>query len=98
MTLETEEQRGRNAQALLDDPLLSKALEAARREIIQMWEETPSRDAEAREWLWKLYQASKRFENILLGHIESGKVARANLAEKKSLMEHLRPVRGNYGH
>lgn len=92
MSEHDEETRGRNAQTLLDDPLLSKAMEASRREIIDAWEVAPSRDTDGREWLWKLYQASLRFEGILRGYIDSGRIAKANLKEGKSITERLRSV------
>jgi transposase len=91
-----EEQRlkGEKAKQLLNDPLLHEALQETRKEIIQMWEATPARDAEAREWLWKLHQASMKFENALRGYIDSGQVATEHLKHEKSFTDRLRGIYG----
>jgi len=87
-----DEKRGANAQALLDDPLLAKALEESKRQVLEMWENTPSRDKDGREWLWMLHQATLRVENILKGYIDNGRIAKANLKEGKTITERLRSV------
>lgn len=83
-----EETRGRNAQALLDDPLLAKALNECRQAIVMEWEST--RESEGREYLWRLHRASMKFEEILRGYIDSGKIAKANLKEGKSVTQRIR--------
>lgn len=89
MELQDQVERGRQARDLLDNHLLAKALKASKEEIIEMWESTPARDSEAREWLFKMYQASLRFEKVLLGYIDSGKIAQKDLKEK-TLAEKIR--------
>jgi hypothetical protein len=85
MTEHEEVFRGENAKRLLNDKLFKEALETVRKEILQKWEETPARDSDAREWLWKLHQASLRFEGIFKGYIDSGKIASDSLRHKESL-------------
>lgn len=87
-----DDQKGQNAQALLNDPLLQKALIAARAEIMSTWESAPSRDTDGREWLWMLHQASLRFEGILRGYIDTGKIAKANLKPDKPIMQRIRSI------
>jgi hypothetical protein len=55
-------------------------------EIIAAWSETPARDAEAREWVWRQYKATEKFEGLLRAYIETGKF------ERKSLEMKQRPV------
>ena len=78
-----EIERGRQAQELLNNPLLDEAMKRCREELMQAWENTPARDADAREWLWKLNQASIRFEGILKGYVDTGKIAKNALKEKE---------------
>ena len=87
-----DEKRGENAQNLLNDPLLRKALDGSRATILEAWQATPIRDNEGREYLWKLHQASLRFEEILFGWIQNGEIAKANLKEGKSVTQRIRSV------
>jgi hypothetical protein len=71
------ERRGESAKALLDDPLLNKALKAVRTAVIEEWADT--RQEEGREYLWRLHRASVKFEEVLLGYIQEGEIVKANL-------------------
>ena len=85
-------QDGEIAQSFLDDPLFRKAMDAARHDIMDAWEATPARDVDAREFLWKLQQASLRFEGILKGYVDTGKVAKANLKENNTIARKVRSI------
>lgn len=84
--------RGVQAKDLLDNPLLAEALSEAKRQIVEMWENTPSRDSDGREWLWLLHQSALRFEGVLKGYIDTGKIAKANLPKTKSLKQRMKSV------
>ena len=84
--------RGERAKQLLKDPLVKEALETCKQQILTAWEASPARDVEAREWLWKLYQASMRFEEVFKGFIDSGKIAEAELKHKQSMKDRIRAV------
>jgi hypothetical protein len=94
MNLEEQRLKGDRAKRLLNDDLLQEALQETRKEIISMWEATPARDTEAREWLWKLHQASMKFEDALRGYIDTGKVATEHLKQEKSFTDRLRGIYG----
>jgi len=83
-----DEQRGQNAKALLDDPLLQKALDASRLAIVDEWADT--REEKGREYLWMLHRASVKFEEILFGWIQAGEIAKANLKPEKTFREKLK--------
>ena len=87
MTPEETIRRAGNAQQLMEDPLLIETLSMIEREIIEQWEACPARDVEGREFLWKYYKTAKKFRAILLGAIESGKIAAHGLREKSSFVE-----------
>lgn len=71
--------RAEHARRLLDDELLSEALAAIEQEIRGQWIHCPARDKEGKEALWQLAKTADKFKALLLGHIETGKLARINL-------------------
>lgn len=88
MKLVEEQTRGRRAQDLLDNEVLTDALDAIESEVVTMWADCPSRDTEGKEALWQLMKTSKKFRAILLGYIKTGSMATENLKrfeEKRGL-------------
>jgi hypothetical protein len=85
-----EQHRGQRAQALLEDELLGATLDAIEAEVIKQWEQCPARDAEGKEALWQLYKTSKKFRGVLLGYVETGKLA----TEKLKRFDEPRGLRG----
>lgn len=74
-----EQERGWKAQELIDNELLNNALSAIEEEVVKQWEACPARDAEGKEALWQLYKTSKKFRSLLLGYVQTGKLATDNL-------------------
>lgn len=91
------ESRARQAQRLLDDPLLKEAFEAAEAEYIKQWRSSPVRDTEGREHLYVMLRSLERVK----GHLESlaatGKLIDAQREQQKeqsrlkSLMSRFQP-------
>lgn len=79
MTPEQEIERGREAAELAASPLLDAALTAIESEIVAQWEQCPARDTEAKEAFWQLMKTSKKFRRLLMGYIDTGKLAADNL-------------------
>lgn len=77
--LHDEQTRGWKAQELIDNELLQQALTAIESEVIAQWEVCPARDAEGKEALWQLYKTSKKFRSLLVGYVQTGKLAADNL-------------------
>ena len=77
------------AQELLDNPLLSEALDAWDKEITDAWKNSPLRDAEGREKLRLMLEAAKTFKAHLLKTVETGKIIRAR---QPSFAERLKSV------
>ena len=73
---------------LLDSEVLKEALAAIEGAVIEQWEACPARDAEGKEALWQLYKTSKKFRGLLLGYVETGKLAadRIRLQKERGLM------------
>ena len=85
MSPDEEVIRGHKAAQVLDNELVKEAFEEVRKHILKVWESTPARDVEGREWTFKLFQASLKFEEIFKGYIDTGKVA-ADKIKQQSLL------------
>jgi Arc/MetJ-type ribon-helix-helix transcriptional regulator len=71
--------RGQEAARLLESDVMREALQALESEIVAQWEQCPARDKEGKEALWQLLKTKRKFERLLLGYVETGKLARENL-------------------
>lgn len=82
----SEIDRGRTALSLTENELLSEALEAIDKEVMEQWIACPARDKEGKEALWQLIKTSRKFRSILTGYIDTGKLATEQLKrfEKES--------------
>jgi hypothetical protein len=86
-------ERGRRAQELLDNELLTQALDAIDREVFDAWANAPALNAAEREALWQHIRACRNFRAVLLGYIQTGKLAAdtlRRLEEKLNLMQRIR--------
>lgn len=84
-----DQTRGEYALTLLENELLKEALSAIKAEVVDQWANCPARDAEGKEALWQLMKTAQKFENILRGYIETGKLAKEQMArfEKESKLK-----------
>lgn len=89
--LRAQQDRGNHAMGLLENELLKEALAAIEAEVMEQWVACPARDKEGKEALWQLIKTSRKFKDILLGYIETGKLATENLKrfEKEGLLKRL---------
>jgi len=85
--LRREVQRGADAQALLDNPLLSEALAAFEQEITDQWKKSPLRDVEGREKLRLMLEASAKFSAYLLTTANTGKLAVESIRQKRTVAQ-----------
>lgn len=93
MTEHDEIERGRKAAELSESRILKAALDAIEAEVVAQWEQCPARDTEGKEALWQLMKTSKKFRSILLGYVNTGKLAAENLnrfEKKRSWADRLR--------
>jgi hypothetical protein len=79
---ELEIQRGERAALLMQDELLVEALETIKREFTEQWKNSPVRDVEGREKLYQLVKTAERFEMELETVLNTGKLAKATLAQR----------------
>ena len=88
--------RGAQAQELIDNPLIAEALSAWETEITKAWKTSPLRDAEGRESLRRLLEASTRFRRYLTQTIETGQLARVQQERETAMQKAARVVRGAF--
>jgi hypothetical protein len=91
--LQRSMERAAHAQRLLSDELLQEALQAIRNEVVRTWVDCPAMDKEGKEALWQLAKTADKFETLLRGYIETGKLATANLKQ----FEERRGLRSVFG-
>jgi hypothetical protein len=90
MTPEEELIRAERVKQILEDPYVRSALSEMREGIVQSWAKAPIKDKEYMNYIHALYNAVDKFEEILRIHIDSGKLARDELARKRSFKDWLR--------
>jgi hypothetical protein len=65
--------RARNAQQLLENPLLGEALSEIEAEAIKAWIGTKLDDTPTRERLWMQVKAAHRVREVLQGAVDAGR-------------------------
>jgi hypothetical protein len=83
MTNEEKEARGREALALMNNPVLKEALDKIKTDVIDKWANTPAKDSDTREWLWRHFQVAGHFESLLQEVMNTGKLATDALKMQK---------------
>ncbi len=91
MTPEEAIRRGDAAARVLAEPVVKEALESIKAEIIRQWSETPARDSDGREWVWRHYKIAEKFEGLLRSYIETGKFEFAKL-EREGVTDKVKNV------
>lgn len=71
--------RGRDAKLVLDNPAYQEAMATLRKAVIDQWRECPVRDVEGQKLLLQLVKLTDKFEGLLVGVIESGKMAQRKI-------------------
>ena len=85
MSLEREAERGRQAQAVIDNPVYAESYGLIEQEITRKWRD--SRDASEREELHRLLKMLDKARTVLESTMRSGRVAEAEIQRKRSLAE-----------
>lgn len=83
MTPEEELSRAEQAAQILRAPLVREALDGIKNGLIDSWRQAPVKDSELREKLWAIYVGACKFEELLQSHIETGKLAKAQISGRE---------------
>lgn len=70
---EDSEIRAKNAQQLLENPLLNEALDEIEGEALKAWKGTRLDDTANRERLWMQVKAAQRVREVLQGAVDNGR-------------------------
>ena len=71
--------RGKDAQLVLDNPAFKLAIETIREAVVTQWKDCPIRDREGAALLLQLAKLTDKFEAILIGMIETGKLSQSKI-------------------
>jgi len=71
--------RGDDAARVLESPAFQAAMALLKAEIVSEWSKCPVRDAEGQKLLLQLHKLANKFEGLLTGMVETGKLAQLNL-------------------
>ena len=95
MELQNEQTRGERAALILENTVFQEALKAIKDDVMSQWMDCPARDKEGKEALWQLAKTAQKFENILLGYVQTGKLASDKLKtfeEKRGIRDMIRRI------
>jgi len=90
MTKDEKIERGEQAKALAENPLLKKAISVIKQSIFEEWEKATT--TEDRDELWRQQAAVSNFEKVLFGFIQTGEIARKQLLSERTFKQKLRRV------
>lgn len=74
-----DQTRAARAAEILNNEVFDRAMKALRDEVISQWIACPIRDQQGKEALWQLMKTTDKFEGVLRGYIETGKLATEQL-------------------
>lgn len=82
MSLQEQVTRGDEAARLMESQVLKDAFSSLEQEYTELWKNTKASDEAAREKLWLSIRQLQMVQAQLNGVIQTGKVARATLAQR----------------
>jgi hypothetical protein len=82
MTPQEQAQRGDEAARLMESQVLKDAFAGLEQEYTELWKQTKASDEAAREKLWLSLRQLQMVQAQLNGMIQTGKVAKATLAQR----------------
>lgn len=76
----------RNAADVLENEAYKKAMASMKAQIVEQWKECPVRDVEGQRLLLQLAKLAEKFDSILAGYVQAGRLAqhRINLNDERN--------------
>ena len=87
MTLEQRLFSGARAREVLDNEEFAAAFDAIEKEVIETWQNSPSRDQAGREKCWEYLMLLRKVKTQLQRTLETGKLAELDLNYQRSLKD-----------
>lgn len=88
MSLESDVDRGKFADEVLNNPVYVEAYALIEREIFAKWQ--ASRDRDEREQLHRLLISNEKVKSVMESVMRNGKIAGEKLAQRQGLLSRLR--------
>lgn len=90
-------QRGIDATQLLENAVFKEAFSILKQAVVEQWKDCPVRDREGQMLLLQLAKLTDKFEGILIGIVETGKLAKHridinNLRDESTTRRFMRKV------
>jgi len=82
------------ARLVLENPAFSQAFDDIKMELIEQWQNSPARDKVGREHLYQLLRLTNKLELTLRSSLESGQLAKVDLAHKQKISDRLKQIAG----
>ena len=93
-TIEQRIYNGDRAREVLENEAFEQAFTDIKMELIEQWTNSPARDQEGREKLYQLLKLADKLKANLQNSLETGKMARLDLAHEESMMQRAKRVVG----
>ena len=77
--LRSDVQRGEQARLILENPVFVEAMKALQDQIVTDWSGCPVRDVEGQKLYLQLHKLSRKFEGILSGMVQTGRMSQIDL-------------------
>lgn len=94
MTLEQRIYQASRAREVLENEAYQQVFADAKQEITEQWTKSPARDQEGREKLWLMLSLLNKLEAMLQSSLDSGKLAKLDLAHEKSMLQRAKGLVG----
>lgn len=79
MTNQELSNQGRLAADVIENPAFQAAIKAMRDEVVAQWKACPIRDREGQLLLLQLAKLTDKFEGMLTGYVQGGKLAQEKI-------------------
>lgn len=79
MTNQELSNQGRLAADVIENPAFQAAIKAMRDEVVTQWKACPIRDKEGQLLLLQLAKLTDKFEGMLTGYVQGGKLAQEKI-------------------
>jgi len=86
MTPEQQLHRASRAREILDNEVFQQAMQGLKDEFVKGWVNSPARDANGKDYFWRLYKSAEKFEAALRGYVETGKLAKETIQRQRNFI------------
>lgn len=94
MAIEHDITRGGKAREVLENEVYIESFDIIKTEILNTWQQSPSRDLEGREKLFLMLSMLNKVQATLQSVAETGKLAQAELNHKRTMMDRIKEFGG----